>query len=190
MLLFSVWAAVGFAATPVELADDRPIDLAETGRLFQSENTSFPDSAQGIAQSLAQFAAADKVSLFGGSYWLYAEFRHSQATTQWIFDPNNTLIDRVEARIYAADGSVQQVETGYRGEHEYMLHYGKAITLQPNVDYRVLIHFSSPYFASNPRLEMLPESNYRAAVIKDNMWIIGCLGAVVSLALFNWVFVT
>ena len=96
MLLFSSWAAVGFAAAPVELAGDRPIDLAETGRLFQSENTSFPDSAQGIAQSLAQFAAADKVSLFGGSYWLYAEFRHSQATTQWIFDPNNTLIDRVE----------------------------------------------------------------------------------------------
>ena len=185
LLLFSFWAAVGFAAAPVELAGDHPIDLAETGRLFQSEHTAFPGSAQGIAQSLAQFAPANKVSLFGGRYWLYTEIRHSQSTTQWIFDPNNTLIDRVEARIYAADGSVQQVETGYRSDHEYMLHYGKAITLQPNVDYRVLIHFSSPYFASNPRFEMLPESNYRAAVIRDNIWIIGCLGAVASLALFN-----
>ena len=145
------------------------IDLAETGRLFQSEQRGFPDTAQVIAQSRAQFAAADNVSLFGGSYWLYADIRHSQSTTNWIFDPNNTLIDRVEARIPAADGSVRKVQTGYRSDHENMLHYGKAITLQPNVDYRVLIHFSGPYFASNPRFEMLRESNYRAAVIKNNM---------------------
>ena len=100
-------------------------------------------------------------------------------------DPNNTFIDRVEARIYAPDGSVQQLHSGYRADHEFMLHYGKSIVLQPNLDFRVLIKFSSPYFASNPRFEILPQSTYRSKVLHDNVWILGCLGAVAALALFN-----
>lgn len=164
---------------------DKLIDLADSGRLFGADESAFPDSPNALTTWLERRSPATKVNLFGGSYWLYADVRHSQATTEWVLDPNNTLIDRVEARIYAPDGSVQQLQTGYRHDHEFMLHYGKSMVLQPNVDYRILIKFSSPYFASNPRFEVLPTSSYRARVINDNVWILGCLGAVTALALFN-----
>lgn len=167
------------------VARAEPIDLVNTGRLYSATTESFPDKAQDIDSLFSQHSPVTKISLFGGSYWLLSQFRHGENTNEWIFDPNNTLIDRVEARIYGSDGSIQQVLTGYQHEHEYMLHYGKSVRLQPNVDYRVLVRFSSPYYASIPRFEVLPESDYRPAVLKDNIWIIGCLGAVASLALFN-----
>ncbi len=167
------------------IARAEPIDLVVTGKLFAANSESFPENAQQIEALLRQQTPIKATSLFGGNYWLAAEFRHAEKTNEWVFDPNNTLIVRVEARIYGSDGSAQQVLTGYQHDHQYMLHYGKSVRFQPNVDYRVLIKFSSPYFASNPRFEVIPESEYRAAVITDNIWIIGCLGAVVSLALFN-----
>ena len=185
LLIVPVLVAWGLPPTFTLPLDGKPVDLMETGRLFQRGDASFPTSANEIPPFVGQSTSAEKVSLFGGSYWIYAVVRQTTATDRWILDPNNTLIDHVEARIYGPDGSVQQVLTGYRHDHQYMLHYGKSITLQPNVDYRVLIHFSSPYFASIPRFEVLPEASYRPMVLSDNLLIIGCLGAVVSLALFN-----
>ena len=165
-------------AAPAVIDDGKSIDLADTGKLYIADDASFPERAQDIPSLLMQLKPATKVNLFGGGYWLYAELRQSSPVTEWVLDPNNTLIDRVEARIYAPDGSVQRVLTGYRHDHQYMLHYGKSITLQPNVDYRVLIKFSSPYFASNPRFEVWTEASYRAKVFGDNILIVGCLGAV------------
>ncbi len=185
LLIVPMLVAWGLPPTTTLSLDGKPVDLMETGRLFQRGDASFPTSANEIPPFVGQSTPAEKVSLFGGSYWIYAVVRQTTATDRWILDPNITLIDQVEARIYGPDGSVQQVLMGYRHDHQYMLHYGKSITLQPNVDYRVLIHFSSPYFASIPRFEALPEASYRPKVLSDNYLIIGCLGAVVSLALFN-----
>lgn len=185
LCVVSLWIVLAVASPTAIAGDNRRVDLAETGRLYESGIDRFPDTAQEIEPFLAQLKPTKSASLFGGAYWLYGEVRHSDATNEWIFDPNNTLIDCVEARIFAPDGSVQRIVTGYRSDHQYMLHYGKSVRLQPNTDYRVLVKFSSPYFASNPRFEVLPETDYRDAVLKDNIWIIGCLGAVVALALFN-----
>lgn len=135
--------------------------------------------------ALEQRHKIEKVSLFGGSYWLYAEVRHHQTTDVWVLDPTNTLIDRVEARIYAPDGKVQALLTGYQNEHEYMLHYGKRVQLLPGVGYRILIKFSSPYFASYPDFDLVPELPYRHKVSTENLATIWCLGALTSLAIFN-----
>ena len=173
------------AATPASTARGESIDLAETGKVFSAGDELFPANATDIPAWLSRLKPAAKVSLLGGSYWLYGDFRHAETTTEWVLDPNNTLIDRVEARIYGPNGAVQQLESGYRAEHQYMLHYGKSIKLEPNAEYRVLIKFSSPYYGSNPRFEILPEADYRAKVIRENVWALGCLGAVAALALFN-----
>lgn len=185
LVLFLLFLASRLAAAPTLIDTDEPIDLVDTGRLYIAGDAGFPQDAQAIPNLLARLKAADKVNLFGGSYWLYTELRQSSPVTDWVLDPNNTLIDRVEARVYAPDGSVQRVLTGYRHDRQYTLHYGKRISLQANIEYRVLIKFSSPYFASSPRFEVCSEASYRAKVSRDNILIIGCLGAVVSLALFN-----
>lgn len=169
------------AADPLQLK----IDLQEHGNLYQADGENFPDAGQDLAQWLAQRHKIEKVSLFGGGYWLYAEVRHHQTTDAWVLDPTNTLIDRVEARIYAPEGKVQTLLTGYQNEHEYMLHYGKRIQLLPDVDYRILIKFSSPYFASYPDFDLVPESLYRHEVSTENLATIWCLGALTSLAIFN-----
>lgn len=184
-MLFPAVAAWGLSQSPTVLVESNPIDLVDTGTLYVAGDDAFPERAQDIPQFLTRLKPAEKVSLMGGAYWLYTELKQPIATQEWVLDPNNTLIDRVEARIWAADGSLQQILTGYRHDHQYMLHYGKSIRLSQHGDYRALIRFSSPYFASNPRFEVLPELNYRARVLSDNVLILGCLGALVSLALFN-----
>jgi diguanylate cyclase (GGDEF)-like protein len=186
-LLVFVLATGVAGATVAASVDTKPIDLSKTGQLYAAGDGSheFPDRAEAIPSLLDTLKKTKKVSLFGGGYWLAADFKHASAVSDWVIDPNNSLIDDIEIRVYAPDGSVQRLQTGYRHGHEYMLHYGKSVRLQPNVDYRVLIKFSSPYFASFPRFEVLAETAYRDEVIHDNVWILGCLGAVVSLALFN-----
>ncbi|MEO6072400.1 MAG: diguanylate cyclase [Burkholderiales bacterium] len=173
------------APSPSVLSETSPVDLLDNGALFLAGDEAFPAGAQDLLSWLALRKPASRISLFGGSYWLYAETRTSSAITAWVLDPNNTVIENIEARIYGPAGDVQQRVTGYRGDHSYMLHYGKAIHLNPNSDYRVLIKFSSPYFASIPRFEVMPEHDYLRKVVGENVLILACLGAVMSLALFN-----
>ena len=130
LLIVPMLVAWGLPPTTTLPLDGRPVDLMETGRLFQRGDARFPISAHEIPQLVGQSTPAEKVSLFGGSYWIHAVVRQTTATDRWILDPNNSLIDHVEARIYGPDGSVQQVLTGYRHDQQYMLHYGKSITLQ------------------------------------------------------------
>lgn len=161
-------------------------NLLDVGSLYVAgANDSFPATAAELPAWRAQRQTADKINLFGGSYWIYAEIRHHTGITHWVLDPNNTLIDEVEVHVYAPDGSVQTFATGYRHDHEYMLHYGKRIELKPDVDYRVIVRFESPYFASFPDFDVVPQRAYHEKVVDEDIQIIGALGALLSLALFN-----
>ena len=170
----------------VELDASLPSDMMTVGRLYAAgDAAAFPASAAGIARLLGAQQAAEKVDLFGGRYWLHASVRQGSPVTRWALDPNNTLIDSVEARLYGSDGSVQQLSTGYRHPHDYALHYGKNVTLVPGVSYEALIRFDSPYFAAPPRFELLTEAAFQHRVLTEDLVIIGSLGAMAALALFN-----
>lgn len=181
------------------LSSERTIDLLPTGELRKARlGDGFPDDAspgdtpqsdaatpwERLGTWIAGHEPARRVNLLGGDYWLAAGLRHDSDIREWVFNPSNTLIDEVEARIYAPDGGVQRVLSGYRHESQYMLHYGKRVHLEPGVEYRVLVRFSSPYFASSPEFKLLTESAYRQQVLVENLLIIGALGALCSLALF------
>lgn len=134
------------------------------GRLYLAGDEPFPETTLDISAWLAQRQPASQVSLFGGSYWFYVEIRHATPVTEWVLDPSNTLIDQVEIRAYGPDGDVQPSFTGYRHDHQYMLHYGKDVRLWPETSYHLLIRFASPYFASHPRIEIVPELDDRHKV--------------------------
>jgi diguanylate cyclase (GGDEF)-like protein len=161
------------------------VNLQELGTLLGSADNEFPTSAKDIATWSRRQVLADKVALTGGAYWLYATVRHDSNVTEWVVDPNNTIIDRVEVRIFGPDGAIQRLESGYQYDYQYMLHYGKRVRLQPGVDYSVVIRFSSPYYASFPRFEILPERLYQRKVINENVLILGALGAIAALMFFN-----
>lgn len=174
------------AAPAVQAAPEAPVDLLARGALYPAaEGDNFPEHAQQIEPWLAGRAAAANVNLLGGSYWLFAQLRHDSAVTQWVLDPNNTLIEHVESRLWGSDGSVQHVRSGYTAEREYALHYGKEITLVPGVTYHVLVRFDSRYYASVPRFEVLTETAYQRKVLTENTVILGSLGAMLVLGLFN-----
>ena len=69
------------------------IDLARAGVLYADNGEPYPVNAAGLPAMLAQLKPANKVSLLGGSYWLYAELRNDSRLPHWVIDPNDTLID-------------------------------------------------------------------------------------------------
>ncbi|MRW90702.1 response regulator [Duganella sp. FT80W] len=170
---------------PIALASSS-IDLAKSGRLYVDHGEPYPVDAAAIPAMLARLQPAGKVNLLGGGYWLYAELRNDSRNGNWVIDPNDTLIDIVDIQIYGQDGSIRQMLTGYRQPHAYMLHYGKDIDLAPGQRYQVLIRFSSPYYARTPVFSVLPRPDYQQLVANENVLIIGSVGALLALTVFNF----
>jgi signal transduction histidine kinase/DNA-binding response OmpR family regulator/HPt (histidine-containing phosphotransfer) domain-containing protein len=162
------------------------VDLAKSGRLYVDGGEPYPVNASGLPALLARLKPASKVDLLGGSYWLYAELRNDSLQPHWVIDPNDTLIDMVDIQVYGEDGSIHQMLTGYRQPHSYLLHYGKDIDLQPGQRYHVLIRFSSPYYARTPVFSVLQRTAYQQLVAQENVLIIGSIGALLALTVFNF----
>src|SRR5471030_1795037 len=182
----AIAAGSATSAAPALLDGSRSVDLAAHAMLYQAGGEALPADAAALPALLAQLTPAAKVKLLGGGYWLYARLRNDSRQTDWVIDPNDTLIDRVEINVYGADGSTRQLLTGYRQPHEYLLHYGKDITLQPGQTYQLLIHFASPYYARTPVFSVSPQTLYRRLVARENVLIIGSIGALLALAVFNF----
>src|SRR5450830_438885 len=177
--------AANAASAAVTLASDS-IDLAKAGQLYADNGEPYPVNATGLPAMLAKLKPASKVNLLGGSYWLYAELRNDSRQPNWVIDPDDTLIDMVDIQIYGEDGSIRQMLTGYRQPHSYLLHYGKDVDLQPGQRYQVLIRFSSPYYARTPVFSVLPRPDYQQLVAEENVLIIGSVGALLALTMFNF----
>ncbi|MBY0557080.1 MAG: response regulator [Burkholderiaceae bacterium] len=179
-------AQAGPAALPEIRLSSPGIDLLKSGRLYRDQGQPFPVDAASLPHLLAQLTPVDQVDLLGGHYWLVATLHNDSEQSAWVIDPNDTLIDLVDIQLFAPDGSVRQMLTGYRQPHAYLLHYGKDVDLQPGQHYQVLIRFSSPYYARTPVLSVLPRPQYQQLVAIENVLIIGSLGALLALTVFNF----
>ena len=177
------WAAP--APAPLELTA-AGLKLGDGGLLLQAGANDFPPDAAALPVWLAAHTPAAQVDLFGGAYYLYVRVRNDSAQRAWVLDPNDTLIDVVEARIYDERGGVVALRTGYRAPHEYLLHYGKDITLQAGATYHVLLRFSSPYYAHPPVFALTPRPAYLQLVARENVLVIGSIGALLAMAMFNF----
>ncbi|KQV80689.1 histidine kinase [Massilia sp. Root351] len=170
------------------LTGPRALDLMRSAHLYHAGRAGapFPAGAAELPAFLATLTPAKDVDLLGGGYWLHARLRNDTRHSAWVIDPNDTLIDAVETRIYGPDGALQQLQSGYRAPHEYLLHYGKDIELQPGESYDVLIRFSSPYYARTPVFAVTQRDAYRQLVARENFLIIGSIGALLALGIFNF----
>jgi len=185
LLLLAFCMAAPLRAQTVALSHDS-VDLAKAGRLYVDGGEPYPVNAAGLPAMLARLKPASRVNLLGGSYWLYAELRNDGRMPHWVIDPNDTLIDRVDIQVYGEDGSIRQMRTGYRQPHPYLLHYGQDVDLQPGLRHHVLIRFSSPYYARTPVFSVLQRPAYQQLVAHENVLIIGAMGALLALAVFNF----
>ncbi|MDR3391838.1 MAG: sensor domain-containing diguanylate cyclase [Sulfuriferula sp.] len=169
----------------VSLRQNIELDLINSGHLYQATDDNFPTSFQELPGWLSRHQTINRVNMLGGSYWFYAEIHNDSSDTEWVLDPDDTLIDKVEAHIFTDDDQVQQFVTGYRADHEYMLHYGKDIHLPPGSSSKILIRLQSPYYASQPDIKIYPKQDYRQHVLAENIQAIAAFGALITLALYN-----
>ncbi len=184
VLVLLLYAPINVSGA-VSLTRGEVANLIENGQLYHAGEEDFPASADDLPVWLSQRLSLPSVNLFGGAYWLYAELRNDSDTTEWVVNPDGTLIEHVEVRLYPQEGKVQRFVTGYRAEHEYMLHYGKTVHLVAGSGAKVLIRFASPYYASEPGFELLVESDYRQRVLWENVLVLAAFGALLTLTLYN-----
>ncbi|MBB3120774.1 hybrid sensor histidine kinase/response regulator [Pseudoduganella violacea] len=178
--------AASSPAPELVLAAGASLEVDLAGRLYQARDEAMPADAEQAQALLARLKPAAKVDLLGGAYWLHARVRNSGNETAWVLDINETLIDRIDIHIFRDDGQVERMQSGYRASHEYFLHYGKPFTLLPGETVDVLLRFDSPYYARVPGFAFVPQAEYRALAAQENTLIIGCLGALASMAIFNF----
>ena len=160
--------------------------LGTQGRLYVAGDNTAPADASALPAWLARQQPAADVNLFGGAYWLHARVRNDTNETAWVIDPNDTLIDTVDIHVYAPGQQGRALLSGYQRPHEYLLHYGKNITLAPGASYDILIHFASPYYARPPLFAVRTQLDYRQLVGQENFLIIASIGALLALGLFNF----
>ncbi|ADV67835.1 GGDEF domain-containing protein [Deinococcus maricopensis] len=175
------------AAHPEQpLRATQPLELGTTGTLYAARDVAFPRDLRSIDAWTRTHAPARRVNLFGGAYWLTARITNDTQTTDWVFNPHGTLIEAVEARLYTADGRVQTLHTGQRSARTYPLHYGQNITLPPGQSAELVVRFQSLYYASAPDFSVVPRAAYTHSVLWDNLLTFGALGALLSLAVYNF----
>ncbi|SIQ39736.1 Signal transduction histidine kinase [Janthinobacterium sp. TND4EL3] len=186
--LLGLGCAVRSQAATLPLTQHGIAHLADGGQLFLADNYDVPADAAALPAWLARQRPAAEVDLFGGAYWLYAQVRNDSSESAWVIDPNDTLIDLVDIRVYGPGqhAAPQTLLTGYQRPHEYLLHYGKNVQLAPGATYAILIRFSSPYYARAPLFGLTTQQDYRKLVGKENFLIVASIGALLALGLFNF----
>lgn len=181
MLLFVVLAPAG-AARPVASGDDL---MRKDGLIYLAADAQFPATLEDVARWRQGRTAAPAVSLFGGAYWLVAEVRNESTVGDWVLAPGSVLFDQADIRIYGSDGSIQQMTAGYRADYQYALHYGQRIRLAPGATATIIERIESPFYQAPPSLRLFTEAEYRRLTTLENTLILGSLGALGALAVFN-----
>lgn len=180
-LLLAVLLPAG-AARPISGGEDL---MRQDGTIHAAANAVFPASYQDLERWRQGLAVLPKVSKFGGAYWLVAEVRNDSAVADWVLAPGSVLFDQAAMRVYGSDGTVQQLDSGYRADYQYALHYGKRVRIAPGASAAIVVRIDSPFYQAPPSLRLFTEAQYRHQSTLENMLILASLGALGALAVFN-----
>ena len=181
MLLLGVVLPAG-AARSVTSGQDL---MRQDGQIYLAADAVFPAAHSDIARWRAGRTAAPRASPFGGAYWLVAEVRNDSAVEDWVLAPGSVLFDQAAIRVYGSDGTVQQLQGGYRADYQYALHYGQRIRLAAGASATIIERIESPFYQAPPSLRLFTEPEYRRLTTRENVLILGSLGALGALAVFN-----
>jgi|GEM_PF-2504776 len=187
-LLLLLFLATPATAEKVELSDTLAgIDLLGLTAVYEGTADPFPAGFTDIAHwELDQIPVTRPFRTLGGDYWLVLRFRTGPEGGQWVIAPRNSLIENFTARLYAPDeDSVAEFSTGYGKDLEYIVAYGARVHLQPDTDYVLVAHQSSRVYQSIPRLEFHRAQGYEQVVLHEIVIVLLCLGALLTLALYN-----
>ncbi|WP_241651895.1 hypothetical protein [Pseudoalteromonas phenolica] len=113
LILMSLVCAKSHAKTFHYHHNLQETNLHDLALLLQSkENVTFPESYQSVNQWQQNLEILDKRALFGGKYWLVTELVNHTDETEFVLYPYNTVVSRIESKLFSENGTIQTVLTG------------------------------------------------------------------------------
>ena len=180
----SIVIAAAPKSNELSLTGVADINLLMQGGTLYHATKMVQHAPENVSEFVATLTAADSIDLSGGSYWLHVRLRNTTDNQRWVVSPVNSLIDEIQIFSYSGH-SISRTFTGYLYSHQYSLHYGADIQLPTDQSVDLLIYFSSRYYSGQPRFELLTQQRFIEQVLVENIWVLGCLGAVVVLSIYN-----
>ena len=167
----------------LDMQDD---NLHDFGILLKSnESNAFPESFQHIDKWVSTHETTKQRALFGGKYWLVTEIVNRTNQSDFVLYPYNTVVSKIESRLYSEDGNVVTLLTGGEIKNEFAFHYGNSVKLKPNKKYYLVTSFKSDYFYTPIKFTLKPKSAFEQLVVHENVIMILCFGVGIVLGLYN-----
>lgn len=190
--LFILISLASFNATAsnafIYTAAEQETNLLHKGVLLKVENGRFPQSASELKTWQEGKQLQTHTSFFGGSYWFVIALENHSDLSELVLYPYNTLVSRIETRIYdMSDQNAPVIRhlSGGAVNNEFAFHYGNKVLLEPNNPYILVTKFQSDYFYTPPKLVLKPYADYFSQINLENMVMLLCFGVGIALGLYN-----
>ncbi len=184
--------------TPIELSTIKlPVsgNLIEKGQLYYNPSNQQPnwDAPEAF---LEQLKPTHDINIKGGDFWLNLSLKNTTEIERWSVQVDGSFIEHIQTFIFTHSATQNMgysqsrlAESSKGGQFDgggYLHHYGMDITLAPNTNYDVWINLQSRYFTASPHVQIFTTKDFANDVNTNNFLIIGCLGSIIILALYNF----
>ena len=182
-------------------------NVMDVGTLYKLKSDAVLDNSKmnrfaSIKALENELVPVKEIQFVDGSYWLKVPLEISEGGGERVVYVYGSYIKTIRAFLLINDlygGSVRprnnlyQTESfqarysGHNESHEYPLHYAMTFSIEANQDYTLWVNMESEYFTGSVRVEILTVPVFEAIAYKDSLMILGCLGATLILAIYNFV---
>ena len=113
LIILSIVCAVSHAQTFNYHHNMQETNLHDFALLLKSkESVVFPSDYRSVKAWQQGLEILPKRALFGGKYWLVTELVNHTNDTEFVLYPYNTVVSRIESKLYSEDGEIQTIVTG------------------------------------------------------------------------------
>ncbi|EWH07350.1 histidine kinase [Pseudoalteromonas lipolytica SCSIO 04301] len=189
-LLFLFYSTYSVCAEQAFIYTDASFEqnLHDVGQILAARDNRFPQSAADIKRWRASKRPQSRISSIGGGYWLIVDIENQSDIEDLVLYPYNTLVSKIESRIYDLTDVSQPVRsfvTGGVEKNQFAFHYGNRLNLEKGKRYTLITHFESDYFYTPAKLILTPYQDYFEIITLENVIIMLCFGVGIALGLYN-----
>ncbi|MCG8671106.1 MAG: response regulator [Pseudomonadales bacterium] len=179
--LFAVHASASFIHTPVDLPVGSS-DLSE-GEFYLADPANLP-ALQTHEDFREQLKPVEKIDLKGGAFWFHTRVRNVTDIAEWVVLPNGSYIEYIKIFAFGND-QAQRGDSGQNHVNNHLLNYGVDVQLLPGKTYDIWVLLDSRYYSNTPIIQVMDQQTHRDMMFRDTLLVIGCLGGIIILALYN-----
>ena len=170
-------------------------NLIEKGKLYYNPSNQRPNWNAPEA-FLGQLEPTHNINIKGGDFWLKLSLKNATEIERWSIKVDGSFIEHIQTFLFEHSTTqdmdlnlprlIESPKGGQFDDGGYPHHYGMDISLAPSTHYDVWINLQSRYFTASPHVQIFTTQDFANDVNKNNFLIIGCLGSIIILALYNF----